>query len=475
MIEIAFPLLLYALGVILLLPAKAVEPRFVAWSAFAWGALACMVSALLALILPFPYSPWTVLATLALVVAVRFVSFRRQLRRPAAQAVKELWLPAALFAVVVSIPTLLQVVHVLPDSFDMLIMARDLSDGEPSPATLEMLGFYGPAWPLLQTPAPWFGLGAYTSLPAAITFTLVATLRYFCLEGLRRLGWAARSSAQLANLVTLLFVSTLWVFFQFTYFHNGSLAALFFLLGIGVLWLALVDGQRSWLWLGTLALLGLSLTRVETVVFSIAFLVAAVATEGYSPRQWVGPLVPFTAIQLAWYGWLGVVARPDTDYLSPPRIFLFGGLVVAFFMAVSLRVNYVHRVLAPSLNKLMFTALGLMILVLIVAQPEQLVSSLRTVIGNFFLVGTLWWGIIWWLVAAAFLMLARTPHIPYQSLFSDVIIIFLGLYLMLGIVAGDYAVRADSTESRVALHILPVILLYLTLRAAPYLAKDSGR
>lgn len=476
MIEVLFALFLYGLGVLLLLPAKSVPVRFVAWSAFGWGALAWTGSALLALILPFSYSPATVLATLAVAVLAYFALFSRHLQRPSGTAVRALWLPAALFVLVVSIPSLLQVVHVLPDSFDMLIIARDIADGEPSPATLEMLGLYGPAWPLLQTPASWLGLGAFTSLPAAIAFTLVASLRYFCLEGLQRLGWAARPAVRIADLVTLLFVSTLWVFFQFTYFHNGSLAALYLLLGVGGLWLAMVDGQKSWLWLGTVALLGLSLARAETVVFPIAFLVLAVARGRFLPREWLGPLLPLTGVQLAWYGWLGLAARPETPYLSPGRIALFAGLVGLLFLGVlTLTAAPVRRLVLPRLSGLLFSGLGIAVLLAVVVYPENLANPLESTAQNFFLLGTLWWGLIWWLVIALFILVARAPHFAYQELFAGVIVAFWALYLLLGMLAGGYSIRADSSGSRMGLHILPVVFLFLALRAAPYLAEETTR
>jgi hypothetical protein len=79
--HILFPVLLYLLGVLLLAPAgDAIPRRFVAWTAFAWGALAWMIGALLVLILPVPYTLATIAAALVLLAGLVFFALRRRFR-----------------------------------------------------------------------------------------------------------------------------------------------------------------------------------------------------------------------------------------------------------------------------------------------------------------------------------------------------------------------------------------------------------
>lgn len=475
MVHVFFPLFLYLLGVLLLLPAgPRVPARFIGWTAFAWGALAWIVATLLALIAPVPVNPMSVTVALIGILLVHlFWSYQhRNLHWPDITVLNALLGPSGLFIIVVAIPTLLQIVHVLPDSFHILLIAKDVAGGELSGATLTEFGLYGPALPLLHSPASWFGAGFFYSLPAAIAFTLTAALRYFCFEGLRRLGWATRQSARLANLVTLLFVSTLWVFFQFTYFHNGSLAALYLLLGVACLWLSMVSRENSWLWLGTSALLGLALTRVETVFLSVAVLSIALSYRRIAVQEWTRPVFLFSLVELAWYGWLGLVARPETVMLNPQRIPFFAGIVALLPLGViCMHPKSVQNVVRPHLYTFLIAGLGLIVAVLIALFPDRVIQPLWSAVANFFLLGTLWWGVTWWLVVGYFLILMRTDHVVYERLFAGAILSFWALYLMLGIVAGGYTIRADGTASRMGLHILPVIFLYLTLRAAPYLTS----
>jgi hypothetical protein len=477
--QVLFPLFLYLLGAALLLPVAAVPLRFVAWTAFAWGALAWIVSALLALILPLPVTPFTVLCFLATISLFEFILLRRRLRPLGPGLLKRQLLPFGLFGLVVSLPALLQIAHVLPDSFDMLLIARDMADGEVAVATLANFGVYGPAWPLLQISASWMDAGFNYSLPAAITFTLVAALRYFCQEGLLRQGWAAGAATRLANLVTLLFVSTLWVFFQFTYFHNGSLASLYLLLGVGGLWISSIRREKSWLSLGILALLGFALTRIETVLLAVVILAIAISGQRFSAKEWMRPLLLFSAVAVAWYGWLGMVARPETAMLNSQRIPVFAGMVVLPpVSAISMRWAVVRRLVLPHLYIGLMVGIGAIVAVLAALFPAHFLATLGSTVGNFYSLGTLWWGITWWLVLGFYLILIQAPPVSSQRLFVGAILGFWTLYLMLGIVAGGYSVRADSTASRMGLHILPVILLYLTLRAAPYLngiSRQPGR
>lgn len=475
MAHILFPVLLYLLGVLLLAPAgDAIPQRFVAWTAFAWGALAWMIGALLVLILPVPYTLATIAAALVLLAGLVFFALRRRFRPTSVPPWKGLVWPFAVFVVAVTIPSLLQVAEVHPDTYDMLLMASDLAGGEPSPTTLNNLGLFGLGLPLLQSAAPWFGVAFFYSMPAAFTFTIIAALRTFCYQGLLRLDRSRSDAARIANLVTLLFASTMWVFFQFAYIHNGSIAATYLLLGAGSGWLALVDGKKSWLWLASFALLGMSLARVETVFFAIAFFVVLLSLDRFSIGMWPRLLLPFTALLLAWYGWLLLVARPETKFLTPSRILVFGGVVAIFFAAVSsLQLAPLHRIPRRHLYRWLLAALGLIAAVMVVVYPaERFFDPMWSTIVTLFLVGVTWWGLIWWFVVAALLLLARAPQFQYQRALSRVITAFFALYVIFGLLHG-YAAAFDGSGNRMALHILPVIFLYLTLRAAPYLAPAA--
>jgi hypothetical protein len=141
--------------------------RFVAWGALAW-----IISALLVLILPVPYTLATIAAALVLVAGLVSFALRRRFRPTSVPLLKGLVWPFGLFVVVVTIPSLLQVAEVHPDTYDMLLMASDLAGGELSPTTLNNFGLFGLGLPLLQSAVPWFGVAFFYSLPAAFTFTL---------------------------------------------------------------------------------------------------------------------------------------------------------------------------------------------------------------------------------------------------------------------------------------------------------------
>jgi hypothetical protein len=473
--HILFPVLLYLLGVLLFVPAgDAIPRRFVAWTAFAWGALAWMIAALLVLVLPVPYTPAAVSVALVLLAGAVFLALRHRVRRTSVPPIMAFVWPFGLFAIVVTIPSLLQVAEMHPDTYDMLLMASDLASGELSATTLNNLGLFGLGLPLLQSAAPWFGVAFFYSVPAAFTFTIIAALRYFCYQGLLRLDRSTPDAARIANLATLLFASTMWVVFQFAYIHNGSIAATFLLLGAGGGWLAMVDGKKSWLWLASFAFLGMSLARVETVFFAIAFFVVMLSLDRFSIGLWPRLLMPFTALLLAWYGWLLLVARPETKFLTPPRILVFAGVVAIFFAGVSsLQLAPLRRIPKSHLYRWLLAALGLIAAVMIVVSPaERFFDPMWSTIVTFFLLGVTWWGLIWWFAVVALLLVARAPHFQYQRALAGVITAFFALYVVFGLLHG-YAAAFDGSGNRMALHILPVIFLYLTLRAAPYLAPAA--
>jgi hypothetical protein len=376
---------------------------------------------------------------------------------------------------VILVPTVVQVAEVHPDTFDMLLIAEDLAGGAPSAFTQLKLGLFGLGLPLLHSPARWLGVAFFYSLPAAFSFTLVAALRFFCDEGLQRLGYQPGDARRLANLVTLLFASTVWIIFQFVYHHNSNIAATFALLGVGSLWLALLETEKTWLCLGSLALLGFSLVRVETVIFALAFLAVAIAANRFHVTDWVRVLLPLVTVVLAWYGWLLLVARPDTKFLTAGRLLAYLAVIAGFYAGVSaLNLVTIRRVVAPHLSRLTFAVLGCALGLLVVIYPDQAALPVWSTIVTLFLLGLTWWGLTWWLAVAATLILARAPQFPQQRLLTGVVLSFFMLYLIFGIAARGYAIAHDGSGNRMALHILPVIFLYLTLRSAPYLVGPSA-
>jgi hypothetical protein len=358
----------------------------------------------------------------------------------------------------------------------MLLIAEDLSDGEALPFTRLKLGLFGLGLPLMHSPARWLGVAFFYSLPAAFTFTLVVALRYFCNEGLQLLGYAAAAAGRLASLVTLLFASTTWIIFQFAYYHNGNIAATFLLLGVGSIWIALVRRERAWLWIGTLALLGLSITRLETVFFALAIIGVAIAVSNFRIDDWLTVLLPFTIVALAWYGWLLVVASPDTKLLTPLRLVAYLAIIALSYLGVlALRADAIRRIVRPRLYRLLFVGLGVAGIGLALLYPDRLFMPVWSTIVTLFLLGVAWWGLLWWLIVVVVFFLARAPAFSNQRFYTGVIATFFSLYLLLGIAARGFAIAYDGSGNRMALHILPVIFLYLALRAAPVVAPVRAR
>jgi hypothetical protein len=109
----------------------------------------------------------------------------------------------------------------------------------------------------------------------------------------------------------------MWVFFQFAYIHNSAHRRDVLLLGAGCSgWLAHARRPEAGLWLGAAWLPRPGLARVETVFFALAFSVQ-ISLQRFAPGIGCARWLLFTAVLLGWYGWLLLVARPDTKFLTP--------------------------------------------------------------------------------------------------------------------------------------------------------------
>jgi hypothetical protein len=476
-LQILFPLLLYALG---LVPGfflhRRVPLAFFAWTAFAWGALWWTLASVALVWLPVSPGPWRVAFLLVLSLIVAATIYRARLARPASNDMREVALAVAAFLIVVSAVIHLSLVETGTDTFLQLLLAKRWAAGRLEGGFLEAFGLWGVVLPALHASAPAFGADYFAALSAAYGFTLLASFRYLCRLGLQSLPDPPRRYRLLATLSTLYLASSFFIIFQFFHIHNNLIAATYLLLAVGTLWLAHVDSSPTYLGLSMLAFLAFGMTRTETALYAVAFLIPALSLRKFAQRTWMRVLLPFTTYLTVWNLLLLLLVRPDTHIRNPFRLLIVVAAVVGIYvLALLAATGPLRNRVTPFLHHIMTALLTLVLVVLMVVSPGQLPRTLYTIFRNLLFDGWQWWGTAWLVaIALGLFALPRTPEIPYQRLFTTGII---GFVLILVIVGHAHRFRANIADSgnRTFVHLLPAVYLFLTLKVAPYLLPEWTR
>lgn len=474
MVHILFPFLLYIIGLIPILfnKNKQMPTAFFGWTAFAWGTLLWVVAFIFCLLLSIPYTLVNIITFITLVLAIASVLLRRKYRLPDVSDLKEVWPTATLFLFTLITAYFIDWGRASSDSLMQLVLANELTTVTLTNRTLAEFGYWGPMLAALHAPASLFSYAYITTLQAAFAMSMVGSFGYFCYYGLIQLEMPPFQARLVAILVAFFLFSTPFINFQFYYIHNNIAAAMYLLIGVGTLWLALTNSSRSFHWISVFALLGFSLTRTESILFAIVFLAVALSSDRLSNRDWLITLLPFTLFLSVWQLWLFFVAHPTTHILTPERILILLGVTLGFYVAVVMkRISSLNRLLIQHLHQIMILVFVLAIIVMLFVNPVDVFTAVKVTFFNLFIAGLLWWGIVWWVVVAWLFSLPYTSTFPDERLFVFGIVGFFILVMVVGFAHGPGRLGWYSSPNRLYVHILPIILLYLTLKTAPLLMR----
>ncbi len=472
--DILFSLFLYGMG---LLPAWLARSEtvkaFIGWTAFAWGALAWTIAAIICLMLPLQMTLSNVLYIFVLLWLLFFVWQRRHFSRPTLRGtLKQTTVPFAVFSFVICFAAVLNVTAMTADSLVQLLVANELALEPQQSEYIYEFGYWGPALIMLQAPARWLGLAYFDTLQPAFVVTLLGALFFVSRTSLRAKGVNGAVSNAMSAMATLLLISTPLLLFYAVYVHNNIVVAMYLLIGVSAFWLALKKGNELLFYLAILALLGVSLARTETVLYATVFIIGMLSLGVFSPKQWLNGILVYVVVLLSWNIWLIANVAPATHILTPERI----GVVLLAIGAVAMfillwRLGVMHRLVAPNLHRLLLCALTLAVAGLVLLDATHFSRTGYIFLYNLFTYGSLWWGVTWWLLAAAFLLLFRRAAISYERLFVVGIAGYL-LVLLLISYLHPFRLGWGDSANRAFLHVLPITVYYLTLKGGAAITAE---
>lgn len=473
--QVYFPLLLYALGLVPgLFLRRTVPLAFFAWTAFAWGAFLWAIASAVVLWSPLPSSATSIGLLLIAPAVLVIVTLRQHVEPLQRHELRTAATGIIIFVSVICAASLLRLVATTPDSFYQLILANKWAAGTFKDEVLAEFGYWGIVLPALHAAAPAFGADFFVTLAPAFGVTLLGSFRYFCHVGLDHLPETSTRLRLAVGLSTLYLASPFLLVFHFFYIHNNLLAATYLLIAVGTLWLAHVKSSPAHLFLSMTAFLAFGMTRTETALYAIGFLIPALSCRRFPTRYWLVSLLPFATY--IWNSLLLFYVRPDTHIMNPARLLILIASIFGLFLAaVIAQAPAFRNRITPSLHHIMLVLFALILLIIALVSPLHLPRTVYTFLYNLMIPGWQWWGAVWWVVVTLVLFaVPRSPKMPFERILTTGIIGFV-LLLMTVSYAHPFRTSPDDSGNRTFIHLLPVVLFYLALKTAPYLCPDQPK
>ena len=474
MSQVLFLTGLYGFGVCFgLLFRRKIPFVFIVITGYLWGALIWVVGGTLLQILKIPYTAASMAFLFGfLVLGISVVHVRNKTWKLSRQESIYL-LPFTLcFILVMVLASHYNYSIASPDSIVMISTGRRFAFEGFSPAIIEELSLRGIFLPQLQSASVFMGDDYLYAAQPAFSFTFSLAFFYITQRILSQLGLSKRQALVYTLLSTLILFTTYFIAFQFFYIHTNLISAAYLFVAIAGFWLALIEGIEDWMIFGILALAGFSLARTEAPLFALLFLVLVISAGRVSYRIRLRTILPYLGCLVFWYLYLYWRMEEGTYILNPERTLLVIGSLAALAVLVLLsEVKAIKRYLLPHLPRIMLAALALLLALMVFQKPDHFRISIYSNIFNMLETGE--WGLTWLVFAFLFFVSLTGPRLPGEDLLLYGIASFFATLLAIVYFRVPYHTSWGDSANRMFTHILPIVVLYVLMKATQGLAQGE--
>lgn len=406
---------------------------------------------------------WLVPLVGALAVAVR----RRAGRgRGDGHPGRRLLLGSAAAVMAMSAACLIDVANFTYDSHKMLALARGVGyRGALDVGLWDQLSAWGPCLILVHSTASFLPVSLLYSLAMVVWMALVATFACGLWHGTGRA--AQRSSGRAVVIVTLALASCPQFAHAATYVHNNLVAAALLFVFALFFWLADRDDEPGLLIPAFVALVGLSLTRIETPFVAAVFVLVATARSQLPGRAVALGVLGFAAVVIAWLALLGARLPADGVYLTAGKAAVWIAVLVATAGYVALwHASAAARRLGRHVP---VVGVGLAVAAVILTfalEPGHMVRSIGALASNLI---DMWWGAAWIGAAVVAVIMVRRPAPRRAAIWRHGSLLFVAVVVLLGFVREPYRDSFWDSGNRMMLHVLPLVYFHLGLVLIPAL------
>lgn len=268
----------------------------------------------------------------------------------------------------------------------------------------------------------------------------------------------------IALLSTLFLCSGYFMVFQAFYIHDHLFTSLFFFICITSFWLAKQTNNHAWNYFGSLAAIGLSLSRVEGSVFLFVILILALIQDQSPYRTRLLTFLPPIFIVIAWNLAIVSEASSGVHALRPERVLL---MILAYLGLTTLvlfsKWNWIKKIFGYF--KWM-VPLGLTIIFIgfFILKPLHIWTNVANVASNMIHDGR--WGMFWYFALLLAFFSILLPKIPNEGFFRTNILSFFIILIDLGGFRSSFRLGWSDSANRMLVHIVPLLVFFLTMKYA---------
>jgi len=410
---------------------------------------------------------------LVALVLIKWLLFRKTLLK---FELKNLWFLAAgaLFVLGSWILSQSGLVYATTDSLYLIIMGENLLES----GFLEWYFTSPLQWgvfvPVLQTIGMLFGYDYTWFVQPVISFTFLVLFAFVIYKASQKLSSHKIIPIVLTILsISLLVSSNIYWIAQF-YIHTNLDTAISLFLVITSLYFAIQDGEDSWLGITGIFIIMLGMIRIENVILAALIIVLTIATRKVAHRKLLWTLLPYLIFQIA-YNLVIIRINPMgfADLLSVSQLQLVtAGLVgLAIFIVISKHSLIQNKIIAK-MNGFVVIGIGLLLLGVVLLRPEKIFLDTWDNLYTMFGTGQ-WFATFWGSVILLLLVKAKDKNSmnPFLSIF---IFAFFSMIIILGYFKGNYHNAWYDSANRMYIHVLPIILFYLSVKISSNYSFSGG-
>jgi hypothetical protein len=354
-----------------------------------------------------------------------------------------------------------------PDSLYMIIMGRGILETGLMEWYFSSPLQWGMFVPVLQTIGMLFGQDYSWFIQPVLSLTFLVLFGILIYRASRSLTAHKTLPAFLtvASFGILLTTNMFWVA-QY-YVHNNLDTAFFLFIVVASIYFAIREQKNAWLGITAIFMILLGMARTENVILAAVIILLAMATRKIPQRQLLWTFLPFLVIQMIWNL---IVIRLDPiafgNLMSVSQLKLVTLALAALTGFLILAGNsWIKKRILPLINPLLWIGMGLLLVLVFILEPANRFLDTWDNLRAMFVTGkwlASFWGVGFLLLLVKADKKRLDSYVP--RFFSILIVAFFSMIVILGAVKGNYHSAWYDSANRMYIHILPIMLLYLSLK-----------
>jgi hypothetical protein len=358
------------------------------------------------------------------------------------------------------------------DSFALILLGRtNVFDGM-SPYVLNSFTSWGLLIPTLQSFSVFLGIDYFVSLAANFALSIIFVFGYFCFTFCKQILQNDRQSKWITWFMLTVLITTPMFIIQTFFIHTNLPAASYMLLLVCIAWMYIKNPDDALLILLFVSMVGLSMCRSETFIYTIPVLVLLlVSTRKINKALFLSSSI-FLVLVSSWLVYLYFNIPTGTVILDKARIFaLVCALIIFFLFITGLRNPLVSEKGRPLISRLFLVPFFAMELLMIILKPAHMLASNSSIINNLFFWGD--WGMAFWLWLIVLIMYLVFPQKEICFFLNKIVVSTMLMISCLSFFRNPYRLSWNDSANRLLTLVFPLILIMLAINIANFVKRKN--